>query len=152
MNPNYEKQLEAEISRQLKNLPELRAPESLVPGVLAAVERRSSRPWYRCSWWQWPVTLRVASAIALFALLAWLPLVGGHLWETSLNPVLSRWFGVAQTIAGSLASSLIAVFRVKSGFGPETLRLVFLSASLWLLVMYFTCVGVGTFVYRTVRR
>ena len=58
MNPDYDKQLEAAISRELKALPELAAPAALASRVMAAIEQRARVPWYRRSWQTWPVALR----------------------------------------------------------------------------------------------
>ena len=62
MNSEYEKRLEAEIERELKGLPELTAPGTLVSRVMAAIEQRADRPWYRQPWQAWPVALRAAAA------------------------------------------------------------------------------------------
>jgi hypothetical protein len=155
MNPDKHQSLdnwEASLGRALKNLPERQAPAALMTNVMARVRARAAERWYQRSWWQWPVWLRAAAAVLLLALLVLLPLLGGHFWETSASPLLSRWIGAAQTVLGALASVLDAVFRTKLGFGQEALRWVFVSASLLLLAMYLTCIGVGTVVYRTVRK
>jgi hypothetical protein len=143
---------EAALGRALKNLPERQAPAMLMTNVMAQVHARAAQSRQQRSWWQWPVALRVASAVLLFTLLALLSWLGGHFWETSASPLLNRWLGVTQTVLGSLAGTVDVVCRTKPGFGPEAIRWACVSASLLLLAMYFTCVGVGTFVYRTIRR
>ena len=155
MNPNEypsPEPWEAAVDRALKQLPERQAPAALMPAVMARVHARATGKWYWRSWWQWPVWLRAGSAVLLVALWVLLPLLGGHFWETSVSPFLYRWTSIAQTVLGSLAGTLDAVFRAKSGFGQEALRWFFVSVSLLLLAMYFTCVGVGTVVYHTVRK
>ena len=57
--------LEAFVDRELRQLPALRAPHTLLPRVLAAVQQWSQRPWYARAWFTWPVAAQIASAAAL---------------------------------------------------------------------------------------
>src|SRR5258705_4824538 len=68
MNLEYEKRLENEIHRELKKLPELIAPRTLISRVMAAIEARLRLPWYRQSWQVWPLPLRAVSLVILLAL------------------------------------------------------------------------------------
>jgi hypothetical protein len=74
MNPA---DLERLVDRELQRLPGPRAPESLLPRVMAAVEAAARRPWYRRAWFTWPVGWQMASVvlgvIALTALVLFLP-------------------------------------------------------------------------------
>jgi hypothetical protein len=63
-------ELQQRIDRELKSLPGLRAPETLLPRVLAAVRHWADRPWYARAWFTWPMWWRVVSAAALLAVLA----------------------------------------------------------------------------------
>src|SRR5690348_16400802 len=67
MNPEYEQNLEAQVDRVLKELPELSAPGTLMPRVLGVIARRRALPWYRQPWPVWPIALRVATMIFLLA-------------------------------------------------------------------------------------
>src|SRR6266508_4563329 len=58
------------VDRELRHLPVPRAPDTLLPRVLAAVERWSRRPWYARAWLTWPVGAQVASLIPLMLLVA----------------------------------------------------------------------------------
>ena len=76
------------LERELKQLPTPRAPESLLPRVLAAtVHPGSAKPYG--GWLAWPRAWQVVSAAALIALVAgaWMlwPLVGpaDFLWRTA---------------------------------------------------------------------
>ena len=62
MNPT---DLETLVDRELRRLPALRAPHTLLPRVLAAVQRWSQRPWYARAWFTWPIGGQIASAAAL---------------------------------------------------------------------------------------
>ncbi len=77
MNPDWNMDTEARIDRELKALPDLEAPRTLAPRVMAAIALRESASWYRRPWQQWPYALRVASlsvlilAFGVFCFAAW---------------------------------------------------------------------------------
>src|SRR5258706_15102749 len=57
--------LETLVDRELRQLPAPRAPHTLLPRVLAAVQQWSQRPWYTRAWFTWPAAAQIASAAAL---------------------------------------------------------------------------------------
>lgn len=63
------RELESLIDRQLRRLPEPRAPRSLLPRVMAAVAE-ARRPWYARAWRTWPIGLQIASALGCLAAIA----------------------------------------------------------------------------------
>lgn len=65
--------LETLVDRELRRLPPPRAPHTLLPRVMAAVDAWARRPWYTRAWFAWPVGWRVASfaPVALLAYAAW---------------------------------------------------------------------------------
>ena len=65
MNPAAFTDLEVVTSRELRQLPAPRAPHTLLPRVLAAVNRWTLRPWYERAWFTWPLGWQIASAVAL---------------------------------------------------------------------------------------
>lgn len=62
--------LERLIDRELRNLHAPRAPRSLVPRIMAAVEDLAARPWYARAWLQWPLGWQLASALVLIGVVA----------------------------------------------------------------------------------
>src|SRR6266699_3611722 len=62
--------LETLVGRQLRRLPAPRAPYTLLPRVLAAVQAWSRRPWYARDWFTWPLVWRLASIALLILILA----------------------------------------------------------------------------------
>src|SRR6476620_7201219 len=68
-------ELETLVDRELRRLPQPRAPHTLLPRVMAAVEAWAERPWYTRAWFTWPVGWRVASfaplALLAYALWTW---------------------------------------------------------------------------------
>jgi len=97
--------LEQRVDRELRRLPAPRAPHTLLPRVLAAVEAWVNRPWYTRAWFTWPLGWQVAS-VALLALVVagvWMlppapPSVvvttnaGRVLWRTIVEPFLAYAF------------------------------------------------------------
>jgi hypothetical protein len=69
--------LERLIDRELRRLPPPRAPRTLMPRVLAAVDEVRRRPWYSRAWLTWPIGWQVASVLILLGVAAisamWLP-------------------------------------------------------------------------------
>ena len=143
---------EAALSRALKQLPERPAPAALLPSVMAQIRTRESGQLAPDrSWWQWPLWLRVVSAVGFAVVLALLFQYSDACWQESVKPWLQQWSVAGQTVLTSLAGATEAIFRTRTGSGLEVLRWVVLGLSLVLLAMYFACIGVGTFIYRTVR-
>jgi hypothetical protein len=66
MNPD---ELERLADRELKRLPAPRAPHTLLPRVMAAVQHWASRPWYTRAWFSWPRGWQVVSVAALVLLI-----------------------------------------------------------------------------------
>ena len=74
MNPA---DLERLVDRELQRLPAPRAPETLLPRVMAAVDAAARRPWYTRAWFTWPLGWQAASVtlgiIALTAAVMFIP-------------------------------------------------------------------------------
>jgi len=69
--------LERLVDRELQRLPPPRAPRTLMPRVLAAVDEARRRPWYSRAWLTWPAGWQVASVLMLLGAAGlgamWLP-------------------------------------------------------------------------------
>jgi len=61
--------LERLVDRELSKLPAPRAPRTLLPRVMAAVDAAARRPWYTRAWFTWPVGWQIASVTAAIVLL-----------------------------------------------------------------------------------
>lgn len=131
-----EDDLEALADGELQRLPVLKAPHTLLPRVLAAVQAWAGRPWYQRTWLTWPIVWRLASAAALGLLLwagaALLPHVQAMAGAVASNlpvsltnslGVASRSLGTVTTVAGALWQTL---------FGPLALCAFALVTSLGL--------------------
>src|SRR5215218_10364747 len=63
-------ELEGLVDRELRKLPAPRAPRTLLPRVMAAVDASARRPWYTRAWLTWPAAWQAASVIVLLGALA----------------------------------------------------------------------------------
>jgi hypothetical protein len=145
MNPQYEKQLEASVRRELEALDELPAPPALAKRIMAAVEQRAAVPWYRQSWVTWPLALRLASfAVMLlaFAGLCW----GG--WALTHGATPPSWFADVAALwrtAVVLAETVVGlVSRIGSG--------VLLAGAVVVFAAWVMCIGLGTAYVRLAMR
>jgi hypothetical protein len=105
MERDNEQELERAVHAELRRLALPRAPQTLLPRVMQAVDAASHRAWYARAWFTWPWWSQAASlaAVALVAYGAWrLPLAmpapppsvaaafstARVIWETLIQPLL----------------------------------------------------------------
>jgi hypothetical protein len=144
MSTEHERQLEAQIDRVLKRLPELPAPAALAPRVLELIEARAAAPWYRRSWQTWPFALRMVSLTALIALFGALCYAGWQLQQgegfAAVDRQLAAW--------SSFARTLWATFNLLLGAGALILKHLgtgFIVTCLAALALgYGVCLALGT--------
>ena len=144
MKSEYEKDLEAEIDRALKGLPDLEAPGTLVRSVILAIERRRALRWYTQPWQDWPVTLRF-TAMALLSVM-----FGGlcvAIWQ------LTRAAGVSTAMqeVGGMFSGLTTVWNIVNVLLGAVVLVVkhlgtgfMIGCALVAGLGYALCVGLGT--------
>jgi hypothetical protein len=151
MNPdknNPIEEWEEILDRELDQLPERQAPETLMPRVIAAIEARAKQPWWQRSWWTWPPAARLLSVLLITGILVACINVSLMGWESSL-------FGALTAKAGSVLSAAGVLLRCLEVVGGS-LALVLRSVNGWALaglglvgvIMYLSCVGLGTLIYR----
>lgn len=148
MNRDYENKLEAAIDRELKSLPALQAPGSLMSRVMAAIEQRARLPWYRRSWQSWPLSLQAASFALLAAIFGGLCFGGASLDPAQnlggVQHTLAGWFApvasILHTVNVVLSSLAVAVKQLGSAF--------MIACVAALAIGYGLCVGLGTVWYR----
>jgi hypothetical protein len=78
-----EDDLERLAHRELRRLPPPRAPHTLLPHIMAAVEAAPARPWYTRAWFTWPAGWQVASIAALALLVTGAVLIGPRVQATA---------------------------------------------------------------------
>jgi hypothetical protein len=148
MSLEYEKRLEAEIDRELKGLPELIAPESLLQRVTEALGQKRRLRWYQQSWQMWPIGVQAVSLVFLMAIFGTLCFGAWKLsqaeafaammqrpmgWLTALG-ALGEAFNVV------LGSLFIAVKQLGTG--------VLIACVAALALGYAMCVALGTVYFR----
>src|SRR5881392_1404176 len=114
MNEQDEKPLEQLMHRELRKLPELRAPETLVHRVMLAVHAKERQPWWQRPWLSWPRPAQCISsalfavtvgAVIYFGTQAWQlagignPLDKIWLWIVSLAPLWNGLVALANAVA-----------------------------------------------------
>ena len=144
MDPEYEKRLEGEVSRQLRGLPELPAPATLALRVMAAIEARERRRWFQNPWPLWPTPLRYAALLGLGLLFGGLCWAGWHLCRSETGTVvgneLAKWLAAASALGRSL--NLVGGLLVES---VKNLKPAFLLGCLAAMAMaYGILVGLVT--------
>jgi len=144
MNFDYEKRLETAVDGELKQLPELLAPHTLVLRVMKAIEARLGLPWYHQSWQMWPVALQAVSLavlLALFGSLCFGTWKLTHLagFAAAMQPVGS-WFAELGAIWHATAALISALVLAVKHLGTGFLVAIFAA----LAFGYALCVGLGT--------
>jgi hypothetical protein len=139
---------EKALHRELEALPELEAPSTLIPGVLARLEEPATTAWYRESWWQWPLAVRAASIVAVLALLGVLGWLSGVFGGWGLGQqVFQAYAGLKEvlTVAVETSETVLgsgAVFWRKYG------QIMLGTAAFLMLSTYLICVAAGTALYQ----
>ncbi len=144
MDNNNDTQLEAAVDRLLRGLPPLRAPETLIPRVMAAVMPAARLHWYRRPWQTWPVALQLGSLAVALAFCAGLS-IGIEEFVHAL-----RWTYVAAQV-NSMLGVLSAVYQAISTLADAFSLVLRRVSTGWLvacgalaLLSYGACVGLGT--------
>ncbi len=150
MPPEMDPKLERLIDAELKQLPPVKAPATLVPRVMALLATRAQPPWWQRAWWDWPLLAKGAFLLLALAIAAALG-QGGLVLDDGvtscsqqvterLAPVASLW----DTIL-TLADALGLLWA--KGVQPFLLYAVILAGLLYLI-----CLGLGTACVRSARK
>ena len=97
MNPQ---DLERLADRELRRLPSPRAPHTLLPRVMAAVETWVARPWYSRAWFTWPIGWQAVSVTALALLVT-----GAVFFAPRAQAAASAAIATVQIMAGGVADA-----------------------------------------------
>ena len=135
------------VSRALTQLPAIRAPHTLLPRVMAAVQTWVGRPWYQRAWFTWPIGWQLATVAGLVILTV-------STWEWAppleLGTTLARVMpGSAQPLSPETTSSLAAL-RVAAGVLWEGLQPILLVAFGIVVAMTAACLAAAVALNRAV--
>ncbi len=151
MNQEPDPQLERWTHGNLRRLPELSAPPSLLPRVLAALQAEARLPWWRQSWWRWPLAAKVAALAVFLASATALSFLGASIQPAadSLSTALDERLGIISHLWIALAAL---------GGALETL-LLSLAGNPWVLAagagctaLYLLSIAAGTVLVRYASR
>ena len=144
--PNPPDHLERLIGSAVRGLPPRRAPRTLESQVLAEIERRLARPWWRMSYAYWPAPIRLLFLVACAALIALVVRASGWviadvepraLADLSLSGMAPAATSVSATIAAvSSVARIIPPLWIYCGLGL-------------VAAMYTALFGIGAAAYRT---
>lgn len=145
-NPS-EQELEAIISRQLSAMPGRKAPVTLGPKVMAAIQAKTTLAWWHkpIGYWSMPaqiliVAAMVISAVAVTLATSWLTQKGMPWLESGYSSFLAFWDNL-QTLSN--AGAII----VRSGLQTWIRSLLGIA-----FLMYLLCLGAGTAIVRVANK
>lgn len=152
MKPMTPEELEQFIHRNLRSLPERRAPRTLESRVMAALESRALIPWYHRSWSYWPAAVRAAFLVVATGVMGAV-MAGFYLGinGASVNAVVTK---TGEQLGFVTKFYHLATWVVEFGG-----RVVSSIPPLWLYggvalvaALYATFFGLGAAAYRTLYR
>jgi hypothetical protein len=144
MNPEHE--LNELFDRELRQLPTMKAPRSLAPRVMAAVRAKvaaAEAPWWLQSWAQWPMYARAALFVAAL-------LIASLFFSGSV--VIDDQMPTYQNAFSSALGEFWAYGNTAAVLWQKVGQPLFLTRFAICVVMYLVCVGLGTAMFRIVRR
>lgn len=132
----------------LRQIPDRRAPASLLPAVLAAVRAQAMLPWYRRTWLQWPPWVQLVSLVlASSGLVAGLCILEELLISFAATAPADAFFASGQMAAGLLATlGRVAVVLGRSVPSAFWIALIGVIGSAWI-----ACLALGTACWKLAR-
>ena len=138
---------EDRVSRALTQLPALRAPSTLLPRVMAAVQAWAGRPWYQRAWFTWPMGWQLATVgvLVLMAVSTWE-------WAPTLNlaAMAGRLIGGPAPSLGPETTSSLSALRVAAGVLWQGLQPILLVAFVVVVAMAAACLAAAVALNRAV--
>jgi hypothetical protein len=135
------------VARALAQLPTRRAPDTLLPRVMAAVQAWVGRPWYQRAWFTWPVGWQLATvgALVLMAVSTWE-------WAPALDiaALLTRLMPVSSRPLSPEATSSLSAFRVAAGVLWQGLQPILVVAFIVVVAMATACLAAAVALNRAV--
>jgi hypothetical protein len=133
--------LERLIDRELDALPAPRAPRTLLPRVMAAIDARAFLPWHARGWFAWPLALRLLSAVVFVSsvlAVAWLPELGAAIAAGS------DLGGRLPPIVGETVRELSRIWTTAGVLWRTVIAPVATGLTLFVMLMSVACVAFGT--------
>lgn len=145
MIPEPDPKLASQLDAALKKLPDAKAPPSLVWQVLLAIEAQDALPWWRRSWWNWPMPAKAAFAVITTVLAAILS-GGGYVLSEGATAYSRHWtekLAMPDLHATFFESVFNAAQVLSQSFQPLLHYAAFAG-----VILYLLCIGLGTACFR----
>lgn len=142
--------LEETAHRELRRLPDLAAPLALIPRVLEAIAAQGGLAWWRRPLLQWPRTCQVPVLAMAWLLLIGLIWGGFVVQENIVGHWLAQQFSQWRGVLAPLFQIGNTLVRAGAIVAQNSQPALFIGAGL-LLATYFWCIGLGTACYRILR-
>jgi hypothetical protein len=140
-----DRHLEDFIDEQLRRLPPVSAPATLVTRVMAAIANRATLPWWRQTWWHWPKAAQAAVLMVALSAAA-LAISGNMLFGDGFGPY-AELISERTPLAGAW-SSLGALLGTLGTALVKVVESFLLPVSLGVLSLYLLCMAFGTALVR----
>jgi len=141
-------QWENALDEELRQLPDVEAPETLIPRVMAIVLAKAKLPWWRQTWWHWPAPAQVFVVLSFVGLVIGLSCYGPQAWDalagSPLGHTVAGWLQALTPLADCL-SALVNAFAL---ILRQTGTLALILGAAVCLALYLSCLGLGTMMYR----
>ena len=92
-------ELEQLVDKSLRQLPVPRAPHTLLPRVMTAVQAWASKPWYARGWFTWPALWQTALIAALILLASASAVLLPDAWAAGGERISALTGGVTSDVA-----------------------------------------------------
>lgn len=142
MEPEIDPKLDKLLDAELKKLPLIPAPSGLAPRVMAILAARQFLPWWRRSWWDWPMAAKAAFLFVAIVIAGAFG-GGGVLLDQGVvdySQQVAERLAPASTLWNTAASLRTAAGLLWDRAAQPLLVTLLIAAGL----LYVVCVGVGT--------
>lgn len=106
---------EEALDEQLRQLPDVQAPETLIPRVMAVVLAKAQSPWWRQTWWHWPPAAQVLVLLSFVGAMIGLSYYGPQAWDALAagqpGHTVAGWLQVLKPLADCL-TALVNAFAL----------------------------------------
>jgi hypothetical protein len=142
MKPEFDPQLESLLGAQLKRLPPIPAPASLLPKVMSAIAARAAVPWWQRAWWDWPLTAKAAFLLMAVAIAGAFSGGGVALDDgvSHYSQQVTERLGPVKSVWDAVVTLLNVTWSLVDRIGQPLL----LHAAFGIGLLYLTCLGLGT--------
>jgi hypothetical protein len=142
MKPEFDPQLESLLGAELKKLPPIPAPPSLLSNVMSAIAARDRLPWWQRAWWDWPLMAKAAFLLIALAIAGAFSGGGAVLDEgvSNYSQQVTEHLGPLTSVWDAALTMLNVAWSLVDKFGQPLL----LQAVFCIGLLYLTCLGLGT--------